>query len=80
LHHDNALSDNSFSSREFLTKKSMTTISHPLYFSLFPQLNIKLRNINFDLVDAMEAESQAVLNTIREHDFQDAFKKRAKSL
>jgi hypothetical protein len=28
----------------------------------------------------IEAESQAVLNTLTEHDFQDAFKKMAKDL
>jgi hypothetical protein len=30
---------------------------------------------HFDTIEVMEAESLAVLNTLREHDFQDAFKK-----
>jgi hypothetical protein len=30
---------------------------------------------NFDTIEVIEAESQAVLNTLTEHDFQDAFKK-----
>jgi hypothetical protein len=42
---------------------------------LFPQLKIKLKSRHFDTTEAIEAESQAVLNTLTEHDFQDAFKK-----
>jgi hypothetical protein len=30
---------------------------------------------HFDAIEVMEAESQAVLNTLTEQDFQDAFKK-----
>jgi hypothetical protein len=29
---------------------------------------------HFDTIEVMDAESQAVLNTLTEHDFQDAFK------
>jgi hypothetical protein len=29
----------------------------------------------FDTIEVIEAESQAVLNTLTEHDFQDAFRK-----
>jgi hypothetical protein len=47
---------------------------HPPYFSLFPRLKIKLKDRHFDTVEVIEAESQAVLNTLTEHDFQDAFK------
>jgi hypothetical protein len=36
-------------------------------------MNLKKRH--FDTITMMEAESQAVLTTLREHDFQDAFKK-----
>jgi hypothetical protein len=38
-------------------------------------LKIKLKGRHFDTIDVMEAESQALLNTVTEHDFQDAFKK-----
>jgi hypothetical protein len=41
---------------------------------LFPRLNLKLKGRHFDTTEAMEAESQAVLNSLTEHDFQDAFK------
>jgi hypothetical protein len=38
-------------------------------------LKIKLNDRHFDIIKVTEAESQAVLNTLREHDFQNAFKK-----
>jgi transposase len=83
LHHNNAPSHTSFFTREFLTKNNMTLIPHPPYspdlapcdFSLFHHLKIKLKGRRFDTTKAMEAESQAVLNTLTEHDFHDAFKK-----
>jgi hypothetical protein len=37
-------------------------------------LKIKLKGHHFDTVEVMEAESHAVLNSLTEHDFQDAFK------
>jgi hypothetical protein len=75
LHHDSAPSHTSFFTREFLTKRYMTVVPHPPYFSLFPRLKIKLKDRHFDTTEVIEAESQAVLNTLTEHDFQDAFKK-----
>jgi NAD-dependent dihydropyrimidine dehydrogenase PreA subunit len=45
----------------------------PCDFSLFPQLNMKLRGCHFNIIEVIETEMQAVLNT--EHDFQDALKK-----
>jgi hypothetical protein len=47
----------------------------PTYHAfLIPLLKIKLKGRHFDTTEGMEAESQAVLNTLTEHDFQDAFK------
>jgi hypothetical protein len=37
-------------------------------------MEIKLKGRHFDIVEVMEAELQAVLNTLTEHGFQDAFK------
>jgi hypothetical protein len=38
-------------------------------------LKIKLKgHLHFDTVEVMEAESQAVLNSLTEHNFQDEFK------
>jgi hypothetical protein len=53
----------------------MALTSRPPYFSLFPRLKIRLRGRHFDTTEVIEAESQAVLNIITEHDFQDEFKK-----
>jgi hypothetical protein len=53
----------------------MTVVLHPPYFSLFPRLNIELKGSHFDTVEMKEAESQAVLKTLMEHDFQNAFNK-----
>jgi hypothetical protein len=39
----------------------MTT--HSPYFSLFPQLKIKLKGRHFDTIEVTEAELQGVLNT-----------------
>jgi hypothetical protein len=38
-------------------------------------LKIKPKGRRFDTIEVIEAESQGVLNTLTEHDFQDAFKK-----
>jgi hypothetical protein len=38
-------------------------------------LKIKLKGHHFDTVEVIEADLQAVLNTLTEHDFQDVFKK-----
>jgi hypothetical protein len=36
---------------------------------------MKLKDLYFGATEEIEAESQEVLNTLTEHDFQDAFKK-----
>jgi hypothetical protein len=38
-------------------------------------LDIKLKGRHFDTIEVIEAESQAVLNVLTEHGFQNAFKK-----
>jgi hypothetical protein len=37
-------------------------------------VKIKLKGRHFDTLEVIEAESQAMLNTLTEQDFQDAFK------
>jgi hypothetical protein len=71
---DNALSHTSFFTREFFFTKNITLVPHPPYFCLFP----RLKGRHFDTIEVMEAESQAVMNTLREQNFQDAFTKRQK--
>jgi hypothetical protein len=41
---------------------------HPLFFSLFSQLKIKLKGRHFDTIE-IKAESQTALDTLTEHDF-----------
>jgi hypothetical protein len=52
----------------------MIVVPHPPYFSLFSQLTIKLKGPHFDTTEVVDPESQAVLNSLTEHGFQDAFK------
>jgi hypothetical protein len=54
-----------FSTWNFLTKNNTTVVTHPPYFSLFPRLKIKLKGRHFDTVKVIEAESQAILNTLQ---------------
>jgi hypothetical protein len=75
LHRDNAPSHTSFFTWEYLTKNNVTLVPHPLYLSMFPRSKIKLKDRHFDTTEVIEEDSQAVLNTLTEHDFQDAFKK-----
>jgi hypothetical protein len=71
----NSSSHTLFSSGNFFfTKSIMTVVHHPLYFSLFLKLRIKLKGRHFDTIVALVAESQAVLNFLTEHDLQHAFK------
>jgi hypothetical protein len=58
----------------------MTIIPHQTSLSLFPLLKIKLKGCHFDTIEVIEAESQAVLHTLTEHYFQNAFKKMAEAL
>jgi hypothetical protein len=74
LHHDNALSHTSFFTREFLTKNNMAVARHPPYLSPFPRSKMELRGCHFSTVEVIKTESQAVLNTLTGHGFQDAFK------
>jgi hypothetical protein len=43
-------------------------------------LKIKQKGRHFDTTEVIDIESQAMLNTLTEHDFQDAFKKWRKHL
>jgi hypothetical protein len=55
----------------FFTKNKIV-VFHPPYFSLFPQLKVKLKGLHFRTIEVIEAESQAVLKIFAEHYFQDA--------
>jgi hypothetical protein len=47
----------------------MAVVPHPPYTSLFPRLEMELIGRHFDTTEVIEAESQAVLNTLTEQDF-----------
>jgi hypothetical protein len=47
----------------------MLSPTHPTV--LFPRLKIKLKGRHFDRIEVFEAESQVVLKTLTEHNFQD---------
>jgi hypothetical protein len=53
----------------------MTIVPHPPYLFMFPKLKIKLKYRHFDTIEMIKAESQAVMNTLTEHELQDAFRK-----
>jgi hypothetical protein len=56
----------------FFTKNNMTVaFIHPNV--LFTRSKIKLKCRHFDTIEVIETESQAILNILVEHDFQDAF-------
>jgi hypothetical protein len=60
--------------RELLTKKHHDCRSPPTLLFSVSRLKIKLKGRHFDTIQVIEAESQAVLNILAEHGFQDAFK------
>jgi hypothetical protein len=63
-----------FSPKHFLRKATLrSSASHPTF--LFHRLKIKQKVRHFDTIEVIEAESQAVLNTLTKHDIEDAFKK-----
>jgi len=60
----------------------MTVVPHPpyshdlapSYFFLFPKLKMKLKGRRFQTLEEIQAESQVVLYTLRENDYQECFK------
>jgi len=61
----------------------MTVIPHPTYspdlapcdLFLFPKMKLKLKGRRFDTIEETQAESQRLLDTLIEKDFQEAFQK-----
>ena len=82
LHHNNAPAHAALLTRWFLTDNNMNVVPHPPYspdlalsdFLLFLKLKMKLKGRIFQTLKEIQAESQAVLNTLRENDFQECFK------
>jgi hypothetical protein len=59
----------------FLTKV-ITGYLAPCDFHLFPEMKLKLKGRRFDFIEEIQAESQRVLDTLTENDFQETFQKR----
>ena len=82
LHHDNAPADAALLTRRFLTDNNMTVMPHPPYspdlapskLFLISKAEIKLKGQTFQTFEEIQAESQNVLNTLRENDFQESLK------
>jgi hypothetical protein len=61
--------------------KILAVIPHPPYspdltpcdFFLFPKIKLKLKGPRFDTIEEIQAESQRVLDSVTEKDFQEAF-------
>ena len=81
LHDDNAPSHRALVTLEFLAHKGIITLPHSLYspdlapcdFFLFPMMKLQQKGCRFDRVEEIKRESQNVLGTLREQDFQHAF-------
>jgi len=82
LHHDNAPAHAALLNQRFLTDNNMSAVPHSSYspdlapsdFFLFPKLKMKLYGAKISEVEEIQAQSQAVLNTLRENDYQEASK------
>jgi len=79
---DNAPSHTFVLTQQFLVKNKISVIPQlpyspdlaPCDFFLFPKMKLKLKGRQFDIED-IQAESQRVLDTLKEKDFQEAFQK-----
>jgi hypothetical protein len=82
LHYDNTPFNISLFNMKFFINKRLivvptlsTHLTLPLKAFLFPWFKIKLKGRHFDTTEASEGGSQALLKTLIEQDFKDAFKK-----
>ena len=80
LHDDNAPSHRALVTREFLAHNSIISLPHPPYSPdltpcdfLFPKMKLQLWGCHFDTLEEIQRESQNVLGTLREQEFQHAF-------
>jgi hypothetical protein len=77
------LSHTSVLTQQFLAKYKIALISHTPYspdlascdLLLFPKIKLKPKGRRFDTTEKIQAESQRVLDTLTEKDFQEAFQK-----
>jgi len=83
LYRDIALSHISDLTQQFLAKNNMAVTPHQPYFTdlapcdffIFSKTKLKLKGRRFDTSEEIQAESQRLLDTMIEKDFQEAFQK-----
>jgi histone-lysine N-methyltransferase SETMAR len=81
LHHDNAPAYDALAVREFLAKKSIMKLDHPLYspdlapcdFWLFPKLNTALKGHRFSDIADIQGHATIILQSIPEEEFHKCF-------
>jgi hypothetical protein len=72
-----------FGAKRLMAKHKMVVIPYPVLLSdlapcdffLFPKMKLTLKGCRFDATEEIQAESQRVLDTVTEKDFQKAFQK-----
>jgi hypothetical protein len=74
LHHDNTPILHFLFTREYSTKDNMTVVPHPPNSPDLAPYNLSLFPLHLDTIEVIKAESQAVPNTLTEHDIRDEFK------
>jgi hypothetical protein len=47
---------------------------------IYSYMKMRLKSCHFDTIEVIEEESQVLLNTLTEHDFQDTLKKMAEAV
>jgi hypothetical protein len=80
LHQDKAPAHTSLKTTEFVANNNMVIINHPsdslnlapCDFTLFPKSKVKLKGLRFETVSNIQRESQAVLDRIKDNDFDGA--------
>jgi len=78
LHHNNVPAHTALSIREFLVKKNIPVLPHPLYspdlalcnFYLFPKLKLKLKSHHFGMMENTQRIVTDELHTLMENDVQ----------
>jgi hypothetical protein len=63
------------SDNETFLSRVITGDLAPCDFFLFPKMKLKLKGCQFYTIEEIKAESQRVLDTLTERDFQEAFQK-----
>jgi transposase len=82
LHHDNVPAHASLVVRQFLASTKTTVIPQPPYspdlapcdYFLFPKMKLKLKGRRFDSIEEIQTESQDVMKTLTQNDFQQCFR------